>query len=295
MQQIGIERRLTAGERLVGRKVGLTSQAMQRQLGVDRPDFGAITDAMVVPNGGTLDPAALIAPRLEPEYAFRIGEDLPPSPSYGEVRASIDAVALSIEVIDSRVSEWDIGLVDTIADNASSARIAVGQWRTASPELLDAIVDGDISLLRDGVEVASGPGSAVLGDPIAAIHWLATAIGEFGQSLERGSTVLAGAVCAAVPLDPGTPGNADPRASLPCRWWRCERARGVGRRRIGRAAARQGGGHRIGQYRHRPDGQGDARCDRLEFAILVGIDPESMGSPGRATSASRPRTRASTG
>ncbi len=204
VQQIGIERRLASGERLVGRKIGLTSRAMQQQLGVDQPDFGAITDAMVVPNGGSLDTAALIAPRLEPEYAFRIGENLPPSPSYGEVRASIDAVALSIEVIDSRVSNWDIGLVDTSADNASSARIAVGEWRAASPELLDAIVDGEISLLRDGAEVASGPGSAVLGDPVAAIHWLATAIGAFGQSLERGSTVLAGAVCAAAPLEPGT-------------------------------------------------------------------------------------------
>lgn len=203
VQGIGIARRVADGETVIGRKVGLTSLAMQQQLGVDQPDFGVITDAMAVPNGGGLDLSELISAKLEPEFAFRIDAELPQSPTIEQVRAAIGAVALSLEVIDSRVRDWRIGLVDTVADNASSARIVLGEWREATPELLGQLPGIEIAFDRDGERVGSGPGSAVLGDPVNAVHWLATAIGAFGQSFARGSVVLAGAVTAAAPVAPG--------------------------------------------------------------------------------------------
>ncbi|MEZ3161605.1 fumarylacetoacetate hydrolase family protein [Microbacterium sp. BWT-B31] len=205
IQARGVAARVERGERVVGHKVGLTSLAMQRQLGVDQPDFGVITDAMVVPHAGALSLDELIAPRLEPEFAFRIDRALPASPTTEQVAAAIGAVAVSIEVIDSRVRDWRIGLADTIADNASSARIVLGAWVAASGELLARLADTRVALERDGTEVAAGPGSAVLGDPVVAVHWLATTIGRYGQAFEPGSVVLSGAVCGAVAPDgPGT-------------------------------------------------------------------------------------------
>ncbi|MGJ0203424.1 fumarylacetoacetate hydrolase family protein [Leucobacter sp. gxy201] len=198
VQQLGIARRVARGERVVGRKVGLTSLAMQRQLGVDSPDFGVVTDAMVLDVAGALPLRELISPKLEPEFAFRIDRALPASPTVDEVRDAIGAVALSIEIIDSRVRDWRIGLVDTVADNASSARIVVGAWREASPELLRQLLETEIVMTRDGERVASGPGSAVLGDPVVALHWLAEAVGRYGQAFAPGEVVLAGAVTGAV-------------------------------------------------------------------------------------------------
>lgn len=203
IQEIGVAGRVDRGERLIGRKVGLTSLAMQRQLGVDQPDFGVLTDAMLIPDGGALALPELIAPRVEPEYAFRIDGELPVSPSEEEVRAAVGAVSVAIEVIDSRVADWRIGLADTVADNASSARLVAGPWREAAPGLLGQIVDTEIELLRDGEIVGSGPGSAVLGDPVRAVHWLSTAIGRFGEALAPGSIVLAGAVTGAMPIAAG--------------------------------------------------------------------------------------------
>lgn len=203
VQGINAARRYAAGERLVGRKVGLTSLAMQKQLGVDRPDFGIITDTMVVADRGALDASALIAPRAEAEFAFRFGRDLPPSPSLEDLRSAVDGVAVAIEIIDSRVADWKITLVDTVADNASSARIAYGDIMPVTPELLASLPATVITMRRNGEDVASGPGSAVLGDPLTALEWLAGAIGEYGESFRAGDVVLAGAVAAAVPLAAG--------------------------------------------------------------------------------------------
>lgn len=202
VQRINVRRRLDAGERIIGRKIGLTSEAMQRQLGVDQPDFGVITDAMVVPEGSAFSVNALIAPRVEAEFAFRIGSALPPSPTIDELIAAVDGVALALEIIDSRIADWRIGLRDTVADNASSARIVHGEFLRPAG-LLTALPTTEIHLERDGVIVATGPGSAVLGDPLVSLHWLARAIGTYGDVFEAGQVVLAGAVAAAVPLDAG--------------------------------------------------------------------------------------------
>jgi 2-keto-4-pentenoate hydratase len=200
IQGLNLQARFAAGERPVGHKVGLTSKAMQMQLGVDQPDFGVITDQMVIPNGGTIDVGGLVAPRLEAEFAFQIARDVAPSPSLDELRSAIGGVAVAIEIIDSRVADWKITLVDTVADNASSARIVCGTFLPATSELLAALPGLSISLSQDGAERTSGLGSAVLGDPVVALHWLATAIGAFDDGFAEGDIVLAGAVAAALPL-----------------------------------------------------------------------------------------------
>ncbi len=204
IQLINLDRRRAAGETRAGHKIGLTSVAIQQQLGVDQPDFGFITDRMMIPNGGSLAVDSLIAPRVEAEFAFRIGTALPASPSRDELREAIDGVAIALEVIDSRIADWKISLVDTIADNASSARMLNGEFRTATPELLDSLPSSVIELQRDGAVQVSGPGSAVMGDPIASLHWLAQAIGSFGVAFAVGDVVIAGAVAAAVDLAAGS-------------------------------------------------------------------------------------------
>ena len=204
IQRAGIQRRIAAGERIVGRKIGLTSVAIQQQLGVDQPDYGAITDAMELENEAEFDAALLLQPRIEAEFAFEIGHDLPRGPSYDEVVAAVSGVAVAMEIIDSRISDWKIKLFDTVADNASMARVVWGRFVPATPELLAKLPDSVISLLQDGVEVCAGPGSAVLGDPLVSLHWLAGAIGAQGDRLRAGDRVLAGAVAAAVDFTPGS-------------------------------------------------------------------------------------------
>jgi 2-keto-4-pentenoate hydratase len=203
IQRVNLARRIAGGEQLVGRKIGLTSRAMQQQLGVSEPDYGGITDAMQIINGAELDLAPFIAPRLEAEFAFEIGEDLPLSPSYAELQAAVCGVAVALEIIDSRVADWRIKLADTIADNASMARVVWGQFVPANQDLLDALPEMVISLRRDGEALTAGAGSAVLGHPITSLHWLAEALGAQGDGLRAGDRVLAGAVSAAVELTPG--------------------------------------------------------------------------------------------
>lgn len=204
VQRANIEHRVGKGERVVGRKIGLTSLAMQQQLGVDQPDYGAITDAMEIADGSEFDPAVLLQPRIEAEFAFEIGADLPVSPSYDELVAAVWGVAVAMEVIDSRVADWKIGLLDTVADNASMARVVWGAFVPATPELLAGLPDAVADLSRDGVTVSTGPGSAVLGHPLTSLHWLATAIGAQGDSLRAGDRVLAGAVAGAVNFSAGS-------------------------------------------------------------------------------------------
>jgi 2-keto-4-pentenoate hydratase len=200
IQTINIDQRIHNGERIVGHKIGLTSPAMQRQLGVDQPDFGVVTDRLVIPSGGELSSAELISPRLEAEFAFVIGADLPVNPSEEQLREAISSVALSIEVIDSRVADWKVSLVDTVADNASCARIVVGPPQPADAGLLVEIVKTALVLRAGEEEVSVGLGEAVLGDPVRALSWLAAAIGRYGQAFRADDVILAGAVAAAVPL-----------------------------------------------------------------------------------------------
>jgi 2-keto-4-pentenoate hydratase len=210
IQRLNIAQRVAAGASVVGRKVGLTSLAMQKQLGVDQPDYGVILDDMVVAAPAIFDTSVLIAPRVEAEFSFRLGRDIPArsvaaSPlTVEELRACVDTVYLSMEVIDSRIADWKITLADTIADNASSARLVVGEGSVVTPQLFDSLPGVTLQLFCDDQLVGAGEGRAVLGDPLLGALWAVNKLGELGEDLAAGEIILAGAVHASVPLTPGS-------------------------------------------------------------------------------------------
>jgi 2-keto-4-pentenoate hydratase len=206
IQLAGRKLRSADGDALRGRKVGLTSEAMQEMLGVRQPDFGYLLASMLVPSGGSIEVDRLIAPRVEAEIAFYLGERLEgPGVTPEQVMAATAQVAPALEVIDSRVANWEITLVDTVADNASSARAVIGE--PVEPHDLD-LVQLEGRLLAGGEEVA-GRGGAVLGDPARAVAWLTNTLADFGEALEPGEVIIPGAVARALPVGPGTVARAD--------------------------------------------------------------------------------------
>lgn len=202
-----IQQRLVAGyladgARIVGWKIGLTSLAMQRQLGVDQPDYGPILDRWLVPSGGTVAAADFIAPRVEAEIAFILAEPLRgPGVGVEDVRRATRAVAPAIEVIDSRIADWKLTLVDTVADLASSARVVLGDARIPL-DGLDLRLVG-VVLEQDGDVAATGAGAACLGDPLAAVAWAANTLGSLGVTLEAGHVIMPGALHASVQAHAG--------------------------------------------------------------------------------------------
>jgi 2-keto-4-pentenoate hydratase len=202
IQQAVVARRLAAGERIVGWKVGLTSRAMQLQLGVDQPDYGPILSGWHLEDGAAIARADLIAPRVEAEIGFVLGERLAgPGVTVADVLAATEALAPAIEVIDSRIADWKLTLPDTVADLASTARVLLGVARTP-PSGLDLRLIGGI-VERNGEVVAHGAGAAVLGDPAAAVAWAANTLGALGVVMEPGQVVIPGAIAAAVPAEAG--------------------------------------------------------------------------------------------
>lgn len=202
VQVLNTERRLADGAAIVGRKVGLTSKPMQQMLGVAEPDFGAILDDMVVEEGDDVRLDRLLQPRVEAEIAFLLADDLT-GPGVGTT-AALRAVAgalPALEIIDSRIADWRITLVDTVADNASSARIMVG-GRLTPLDGLDPRLIG-MALSRNGEPVDTGAGAAVLGNPLRCVAWLANKLAEFGAGLKAGDIVLAGALHRAHPVADG--------------------------------------------------------------------------------------------
>jgi 2-oxopent-4-enoate hydratase len=208
IQQINVHRRKEEGGLIRGRKVGLTSLAMQQQLGVDEPDFGAIFDHMVIEEGDPIPVSELIQPRIEAEIAFLMESELK-GPGVGSADAlrAVAGALPALEIIDSRVADWKIKLPDTIADNASSARLVCGGRLTPVDEL-DLRTIGMV-LTVDGAVAATGAGAAVLGNPIRCVAWLANKLGEFGVPLRAGDIVLAGALHAAVPVAAGVSVHAE--------------------------------------------------------------------------------------
>ncbi len=202
IQSAWLELKRMEGGQLVGRKIGLTSKPMQEQLGVNEPDYGFILDTMVVPSGSVLPRAAFLLPRIEPEIAFWLAEDLSgPGVTAEQVLAATQGVSAALELVDSRIENWRIKLVDTIADNASSARLIVSKQRL-SPQELDLASEG-VELWCDDELVGSGTGAAVLGHPAIAAAWLVNKLAEFGVSLLKGQVVLPGAMCASVSVTAG--------------------------------------------------------------------------------------------
>jgi 2-keto-4-pentenoate hydratase len=198
VQQEVVRRRIAAGERIVGWKVGLTSLAMQRQLGVDQPDYAPMLSGFVVPDGGSIRASELIAPRIEAEIGFLLSSPLRgPGVTARDVVAATAGVVAAVEIIDSRIEGWKLTLVDTIADLASSARVAWAD-RPVSLDGLD-LQTLEVVLRRDGEEVGRGVGAAVLGNPLEAMAWAANKLGALGATLEAGQLVIPGALHASVP------------------------------------------------------------------------------------------------
>ena len=199
VQRINVNRRLDQGSVLRGRKVGLTSRASQAVLGVAEPTFGALLSEMFVDDDDELAVSELLQPRVEAELAFVLGADLS-GPGVTTVTAmrAVEWVIPVIEVGDSRIVDWRIRVVDTIADNASSARVVLGSGFAPLTPDLDLNHLG-VLFSRNGVPIDSGAGAAVLGNPVRALAWLANKLAEYGESLHAGEVVLSGALHRMVP------------------------------------------------------------------------------------------------
>ncbi|MEU4410049.1 fumarylacetoacetate hydrolase family protein [Streptosporangium sp. NPDC023963] len=202
VQEINTRRALDEGRRLVGRKIGLTSAAVQRQLGVDRPDFGMLFADMAYLDGLPVPTGRFLQPRVEAEVALVLGDDLEGGPfTVADVIRAVDFALPAIEIVDSRIAGWDITLVDTIADNASSGAFVLGNT-PVSLRGLDLRLAG-MTMNRRGQEVSTGAGAACLGHPLNAAVWLADALGGTDFPLRAGDVVLTGALGPMVDVEPG--------------------------------------------------------------------------------------------
>ncbi len=202
IQRINTEQRLAEGRRIVGCKIGLTSRAVQKQLGVDRPDFGVLFDDMGYGDGEPVPLSVLHQPKIEAEVAFVFGRDLTqPNPTQVEVANAIDHALPALEVVGSRIANWNIRFVDTVADNASSAAYVLGSTPKKLSDL-DLRLAGMV-MNRRGEPVSTGAGAACLGHPLNAVVWLARTMAALGQPLKAGDLVLSGALGPMVAVQPG--------------------------------------------------------------------------------------------
>ena len=208
IQLINIRQRVAEGARVVGHKVGLSSEAMQKMMGVDEPDYGHLLADMEVFEDKPVPAGRFLYPRVEVEVGFILAADLPGAGcTEDDVLAATAAFAPSIELIDTRIKDWKIALCDTIADNASSAGFVLGKERV-SPKDID-IKGIDAVLTRNGEVVAEGRSDAVLGNPVTAVAWLARKVDSFGVRLKAGDIVLPGSCTRAIDARPGDEFVAD--------------------------------------------------------------------------------------
>ena len=202
IQSAWLDLKLARGARVIGRKIGLTSRAMQQLLGVDQPDYGFLLDSMALTSGSALSRTDFLFPRIEPEIAFWLARDLKgPGITAEAVLAATHGVSPALELVDSRIANWQIKLPDTIADNASSARVIVSE-QIVPLDGLDLAAEA-VTLTCNGVEVGSGTGAAVLGHPAEAVAWLANKLAEYDIALAAGQLILPGAMCAAATVAAG--------------------------------------------------------------------------------------------
>ncbi|GAB3087942.1 2-keto-4-pentenoate hydratase [Nocardioides zeae] len=202
VQQLLVAERIAAGRRVVGRKIGLTSAAVQAQLGVDQPDFGVLLDDMAYEDGDTIPAGSVLQPRVEAEVAFVLGSDLAEGPlGIDEVRAAVASATAALEICGSRVADWDISFGDTVADNASAGAFVLGRQRLPLTDVEPREVA--MTMTVNDQEVATGTGEACLGDPLAALLWLARQARELGEPLRAGQVVLSGALGPMRAVHPG--------------------------------------------------------------------------------------------
>ncbi|MFL9867439.1 2-oxopent-4-enoate hydratase [Paraburkholderia fungorum] len=199
VQQHFVARRIEAGETIVGKKIGVTSQAVQDMLDVRQPDFGVLLSGMHHVAGEDIPIEKLIAPRAEGEIAFYLKDDLRgPGITRDAVLAATEAVGACFEIVDSRIRDWAIRIGDTVADNASCGVYVLGDERVA-PHTLD-LAACRMTLDKNGTRAAEGVGAAALGHPADAVAWLANTLGELGVPLLAGEVVLSGSLAALIPV-----------------------------------------------------------------------------------------------
>ena len=199
-----LEHRLAAGERVIGKKIGVTSKVVQDMLGVHQPDFGFLTDRMLV--AGTaieIEQHGLLQPRIEAEIAFVLARGLKgPGVTAADVLTATESIAPCFEVVDSRIDDWRIGIIDTVADNASCGVFVLGEARADPREFdLSAL---RVTVRKNGAPLSEGIGAAVQGSPEQAVAWLANTLGAQGVSLDAGDIILSGSL---VPLEPAVAGD----------------------------------------------------------------------------------------
>ena len=207
IQRLNLDRHVKRGQRVRGHKIGLTSAPMQELLGVSEPDFGYVLDTMVLRNGAAVPARTFCAPRIEPEVAFRLTAPLcGPEVTVDDVMAATDALAPALEIVDSRIADWRITLVDTIADNASSGAVVLGDWMPLSQ--VPPLPDTTATLVLNDSTAATGQGTAVMGDPAAAVAWLANALAHYDTNIEPGQFVMSGSYTTACFVAPGDRASA---------------------------------------------------------------------------------------
>jgi 2-keto-4-pentenoate hydratase len=197
-----IELLLADGDRIVGHKVGLTSKPMQKMVGVDSPDYGPVLASTVYRDGDTIPAGRFIAPKIEAEIVFVIGERLEgPGVTVTQAHAAIAGAVAAMEIVDSRIADWRIKLADTVADLASNGAMATSSRIVPITDIDTRLVG--MTLTRNGELIDTGAGAAALGDPVAVVAWLANVLGGDGVALEPGHLIMTGALHAAVPMTPG--------------------------------------------------------------------------------------------
>jgi 2-keto-4-pentenoate hydratase len=231
VQAAWVADQIATGARVVGRKIGLTNPAVQAQFGVDRPDFGVLFESMACAPGSLIDGSRTLQPKIEAEIAFVLAEDLTGAMiGPAEVAAATAYVVAALEIVDSRIAGWDIGIVDTIADNGSSGLFVLGDRRQGLGRLdlaecamtlrrvaggaggvsgSDGVGGSDGGGGSDGEVVSTGTGASILGHPLAAVAWLAAAVRDHGRPLRAGEVVLSGSLGPMVPVAPGDAFHAD--------------------------------------------------------------------------------------
>jgi 2-keto-4-pentenoate hydratase len=201
IQLINVNKETSSGHKITGKKIGLTSVAMQKALGVSQPDYGHLLDKMEVKNNSVVR-SKFLQPKVEGEITFVLKKDLQgPDLTAEDVIEATDYVAASIEIVDSRIENWKINIIDTIADNASSAMYVVSE-KKVDPRQVD-LKTISMELYKNGEKIHSGVGADVLGDPAYSVAWLANTLWEYGVTLKKGEVVLSGSLTAALPAEAG--------------------------------------------------------------------------------------------
>ncbi|MCB8748071.1 2-oxopent-4-enoate hydratase [Rhodoferax sp. U2-2l] len=202
IQQRMLSNRLNAGERVVGKKIGVTSAAVMNMLGVYQPDFGYLLDGMIYNEGQAIDASTLIQPKAEGEIAFILKKDLMgPGISNADVLAATECVMPCFEIVDSRIRDWKIKIQDTVADNASCGVFVLGD-RAVDPRRVDLSTCGMV-LEKNGEIIGTGAGAAALGSPVNAVTWLVNTLGQLGIGMKAGEVILSGALAAMSPAKAG--------------------------------------------------------------------------------------------